>query len=333
MKIQLSHRFEDIISVDNLLEAWHEFSRGKRKRKDVQDFAFLLMDNIFSLHNDLASGAYRHGGYHAFRIADPKPRDIHKASVRDRMLHHAVYRILYPFFDKTFIADSFSCRVGKGTHMALNRFKEFGYQVSRNHTKTCWVLKGDIKKFFANIDHDVLAGVLGTYISDRNIVCLLANIIGSFNFIQPGAGLPLGNLTSQLFVNVYMNEFDQFVKHMLKAKYYIRYADDFVILSEDRNWMESQIMLIRKFLQERLKLAIHEDKIFVRTLSSGVDWLGWIHFSDHRVLRTATKRRMIKRIQSHPTQETVNSYFGLLQYGNARTLQTKIINEQFSSSF
>ena len=153
MKVQLVHKFEDIISVDNLLEAWREFVKGKRGKKDVQDFSLHLADNIIALNRELTSKTYRHGGYKAFNISDPKPRSIHKANVRDRLLHHAIYRILYPFFDRVFIADSYSCRIGKGTHKALNRFRQFAFVVSKNNTRTCWVLKCDIKKFFANIDH------------------------------------------------------------------------------------------------------------------------------------------------------------------------------------
>lgn len=122
MKIQLEKTFADIVSVENLLEAWKEFERGKKHKKDVEDFSLHLMDNILSLHEDLLHHTYNHGGYQAFKINDPKPRDIHKASVRDRLLHHAIYRILYPFFDKTFIADSYSCRNDKGTHKAINKF-------------------------------------------------------------------------------------------------------------------------------------------------------------------------------------------------------------------
>ncbi len=140
MKIQLVHKFEEIISLDNLLEAWKEFIRGKRNKRDAQEFSLRLMDNIITLQNELASGTYRHGGYQAFNIFDPKPRHIHKASVRDRLLHHAIYRVLYPFFDQTFIVDSYSCRLDKGTHKALNRFCQFGYKVGRNHTRTCWGL-------------------------------------------------------------------------------------------------------------------------------------------------------------------------------------------------
>jgi len=164
MKIQLAHSFEDIVSLDNLLEAWKEFLKGKKKKKDIQGFSFRLLYNRISLHRDLVHHTYKHGGYQAFNISDPKPRNIHKASVRDRLLHHAVYRILYPFFDKTFISDSFSCRNGKGTHKALNRFRSVAFKVSKNNTKTCWILKCDIKKFFASINHSILINILRNYI-------------------------------------------------------------------------------------------------------------------------------------------------------------------------
>ena len=220
--------------MENLLLAWKEFECGKKNRRDVQEFSLRLMDNIFSLHRDLSNHIYWHGPYQAFKINDPKPRDIHKAGVRDRLLHHAIYRILYPFFDKIFIADSYSCRIGKGTHKAVNRFRNFSYKVSKNNTWICWVLKCDIRKFFASIDHDILVGILRKYIFTENIIWLLEKIIESFSSEEKGAGLPLGNLTSQLFVNIYLNEFDQFAKHKLKAKCYIRYCDDFVILSENK---------------------------------------------------------------------------------------------------
>lgn len=326
MKARLRHCFSDIVSAGNLLSAWREFARGKRSKKDVQAFELWLMDNIFTLRDDLAHHTYRHGGYQAFHVADPKPRDIHKATVRDRVLHHAIYRILYPFFDRTFIADAFSCRNGKGTHRALNRFREFGRVVSKNNIKTCWVLKCDIKKFFASIDHAILMDILRSYIPDARIIWLLREVIGSFSSTAPGVGLPLGNLTSQLLANIYMNALDQYVKHKLKAKYYVRYADDFVLIARDRAWLEDALPFIDSFLRERLKLQLHPDKVFIKTLASGVDFLGWTHFSDHRVLRTATKRRMFRRLREHPTRGTIRSYEGLLSHGNARHLQHILIN-------
>ena len=319
--------FEDIISLENLLEAWKEFIRGKRNKKDVQEFQLNLMDNILELHKDLKTQIYNHGGYKAFKINDPKPRNIHKASVRDRLLHHAIYRILYPFFDKTFISDSFSCRNNKGTHKALNRFRSFAYKVSQNHTKTCWVLKCDIKKFFENINHNMLLNILNRYIPEKKIIWLLERVIRSFSS-KPDTGLPLGNLTSQLLVNIYMNEFDQFMKHKLRVRYYIRYADDFAVMSDNKDWLEQQVLKIKEFLQSKLKLELHPDKIFIKTLASGIDFLGWVHFPDHRVLRTTTKRRMFKRLRETKTIEILNSYLGLIKHRNTEKIKKKIFREK-----
>ena len=169
--------------------------------------------------------------------------------------------------------------------------------------------------------------ILQQYIPDTGILWLLRQIINSFSSTRPGVGLPLGNLTSQLFVNIYMNEFDQFVKHKLKARYYLRYADDFMIFSDDRVWLEKQILPIQKFLRNELKLDLHPDKLFIKTLASSVDFLGWVHFSDHRVLRTATKRRMLKRIKENSKQETLSLYLGLIKHGNTHKLRNKILSK------
>jgi RNA-directed DNA polymerase len=319
-----THTYEDIISVENLLDAWKEFLRGKKGKQDVQEFQADLMRQILQLHEELKAKTYTHGGYQHFKISDPKPRDIHKASVRDRLLHHAVYRILYPYFDAKFIADSYSCRQGKGTHRAINRFRDFAYRVSKNHTRTCFVLKCDIRKFFASIDHRTLFVILERHISDQAVLCLLREVVGSFP-----KGLPLGNLTSQLLVNVYMNEFDRFVKHKLKIKYYIRYADDFVFLSQDKKELEQTLPVIEVFLREELKLQLHPDKVFIKTFASGVDFLGWVHFPDHRILRTASKRRMFRRLRERAGQEgeeaTKQSYRGMLRHGNTKKLVAKVL--------
>lgn len=298
---------------------------GKRKRKDVAEFALHLTDNILSLYNDLRNKPYKHGSYLAFRINDPKVRDIHKASVRDRLLHHAIYRVLYPYFDRKFIFDSYSCRIGKGTHRAMNRFRRFGWIVSKNNTRTVWVLKCDIRKFFANIDHKILLCILKKHIGDSDVLWLLRQIIESFNSEDKiGIGLPLGNLTSQLLINIYMNEFDHFVKRQLKAKCYIRYTDDFVILSESKHFLEDLLPKIRIFLKKRLKLSLHPDKICIQTLASGIDFLGWAHFPDHRVLRKSTKKRMYRRIVEYPRNKTYQSYLGLLEHGNAWKIERKL---------
>ncbi len=318
--VEENMKFEDIISIENLLLAWSEFIRGKRHKQDVQEFGLHLMDYIFDLHDDLKTKTYVHGPYQHFKINDPKFRDIHKATVRDRLLHHAIYRILYPFFVPNFINDSFSCQIGKGTHKAINRFRQFVYQVSKNHTRTAWVLKCDIKKFFASIDHGILKTILKKYIQDQDILRLLDRVIESHV-----PGLPLGNLTSQLLVNIYMNEFDQWVKHRLKIKHYIRYADDFALIFSERSSLECQLPLIRDLLSNQLKLQLHPDKCFIKTIASGVDFLGWVHFPNHRVLRTGTKRRMLKKIN----ETNIDSYKGLMGWGNTYGVRQELIHLDF----
>jgi len=255
-------------------------------------------------------------------------------------MDHTIYRILYPFFDRTFIADSYSCRNEKGTHRAIDRFQAMFRQVSRNNTQTCWVLKLDIKKFFASIDHDILKQILAKYIPDQDIMWLLEEIIMSFrtpfrnpddwilNQVQDDRprGLPLGNLTSQLFVNVYLNEFDQFVKHKLKASYYIRYADDFVVLSHDHGELINQLTTIQGFLKDKLKLTLHPGKVILKTFASGLDFLGWMNFPTHKVLRTATKHRMLRRIKLDLKPQAIQSYLGLLKHGDTYELQKKFLN-------
>ena len=338
MKNQFPKKYSDIISLENLFIAWQEFVCGKRGKRDIQEFSLSLADSIVQLHADLATYTYKHGGYLAFNISDPKPRNIHKASVRDRVLHHAIYRQLYPFFDKTFISDLFSCRLDKGAHRALNRFRSFGLKVSKNHTRTAWVLKMDIKKFFASIDHEVLLDILSSYMPDRRILGLLKAVIQSFStdigqsyndraiIVQKIKGLPLGNLTSQLFCNVYLNEFDQFAKHKLKVKYYIRYADDFSLLSDDKQRLLGQVNQISEYLERRLRLSLHPDKVYIKSLAAGVDFLGWVHFPYYRVLRRTTRRRMLRRICEYPTNESLQSYLGLLGHGNTFQLKQQLLN-------
>jgi len=284
-----------------------------------------LSDEIAELHADLMSGQYMHGQYMYFRINDPKPRDIHKATVRDRLLHHAIHRKLYPFFSSTFIVDSFSCQMGKGLHRAIDRFSAHARKVSRNGTRTCWVLKCDIRKFFASVDHLILLDILRGRIADRRLMGLLENVVRSFES-NPGKGIPLGNLTSQLFSNVYMNEFDYFVKHDLRMKDYVRYADDFVFMSQDRFELLRCLPEVAAFLINSLALNLHPNKVFIKTLASGIDFLGWVHFPHHRVPRTKTRQRMNKRIGHHPNHQSVQSYLGILSHGDAYGISRRVEN-------
>lgn len=311
-----TRKYTDIITIENLLATWEHFIRGKRKKRDVRTFQLKLADNLIELYKELTEKVYEHGTYSAFNISDPKPRNIYKALVRDRVVHHFVYKELYWHFHERFIFDSYSCRKYKGTHKALDRFELFAGKVSKNHTRTCYVLKCDVKKFFATIDQQVLLKILDRHIEDTEIKWLIEQVLKSFHTTSPGIGLPLGNLTSQLLVNIYMHEFDMYMKQELIVKYYIRYADDFVVLSEDRNYLKKLLPQIKSFLRDKLHLSLHPDKVFIQPYTSGVDFLGWTHFPYHRTIRTRTKRKIFKSLKGYPRPETVNSYRGLLGHGD-----------------
>lgn len=310
-----------------MFSAWEELVVGKSHKDDIEAFTLDLFDNIAKLHDDLVNRTYKHGGYYSFYINDPKRRHIHKADVRDRLLHHAIYRLLYPFFERTFISDSFSCRLGKGVYKAIENFEAKSYKISKNKNKTCWVLKCDIKKFFDSIDHKILLDILNDYIPDKDIMWLLEKVVDSYhNKSKHGVGLPLGNLTSQLFANVYLNVFDQWAKHKLKTRHYIRYADDFVVLAVDKKWLEDIIPQIRDVLLEKLNLTLHPTKISLKTYNSGVDFLGWNNFPDYKRLRNKTKQRMFKKITDRPLPEVYQSYLGLLGHGDTHHIQEDLQN-------
>lgn len=313
--------FEKIISLENLFSAWEEFKKGKRNKKDVMAFEYQLEENIFHLHKELRTRTYTHGAYTDFFIQDPKQRHIHKALVRDRIVHHALFSVLYPLFDPTFIYDSYACRKKKGTHKGINRLRQFLRKASDNNTKECVILKCDVKKFFASVNHEVLISLIAKRIKDERTMWLIKEIIESFP-----RGIPIGNLTSQLFANVYMNELDQFVKHTLKIRYYMRYNDDFVMVSNLRDELENWLLQIRHFLSEKLKLELHPNKIVLRTYPQGIDFLGYVQFPHYRVLRTKTKWRILKKISQGTGEQSLHSYLGVLSHANTHTLSELIKN-------
>lgn len=325
--------FDEIISLENLFLAWREFRKGKRSKLDVQEFEFNLEDNLFQLHYELKTKTYQHSYYTPFNICDPKPRRIHKAIIKDRVLHHAIFRILYPIFDKSFIYDSYSCRLNKGTHRAVNRLEQFARKSSKNNTKTLFTLKCDIKKFFDSVDQNILLKLIEKKIQDEGVVWLVEKIVKSFK-----SGLPLGNVTSQLFANIYLNKLDQFAKHELKTRYYLRYCDDFVILGKTRENLEKLVEPINDFLENKLKLTLHTDKIIIRKYRQGIDFLGYVVLPHYRVLRTKTKRRILKKIKAKQRQfqngliaeesfnQSLQSYFGILKHCKGYKIQKQILS-------
>jgi retron-type reverse transcriptase len=327
--------FDELITLENLFLSWNEFKKGKTKRKDVQEFKFNLEDNIFQLYQELKDKTYQHSFYSSFYVQDPKLRHIHKAMVRDRIVHHLISKTLEEIYDGTYIFDSYSCRKDKGTHKAVNRLGRFCGKLSQNNTENIYYLKCDIKKFFDSINHEILIEILKKKIKDDNLLFLLKEIIKSFNRIE-NQGIPLGNLTSQYFANIYLNELDQFIKHSLKIKYYVRYSDDFIILNKDKAYLENLILIISSFLKENLNLSLHPDKIIIKKYHQGIDFLGYVLLPYHRVLRTKTKKRIFRKISQKMDglknnlitkksfNQTLQSYFGVLKHCNGHKIKEKI---------
>lgn len=321
LELQQCASFDYIVSVENLFIAWEKFRIDKRSRTDVLAFERNLEDNLFALRDDLVSGVYRHGAYQPFTVFDPKERRIHKADVRDRVAHQAIVNGIEPLFERRFIFDSFSCRINKGTHAAVRRLRTFLRQASKNNSRTVYVLKCDIKKFFDSVDHAILARLLARRISDERVMKLVLHIIASFAK-NPGKGIPLGNLTSQLFANVYLHELDWEVKQMMCQRPYVRYCDDFVIVVgsyQEALWLAKYI---NAFLRDQLLLELHPNKIHIRTWKQGVDFLGYVLLPCAVVLRPKTVRRMIQNI----TKENSASYFGLCSHADAYELAQRLWN-------
>lgn len=287
------------------------------------------------MHKELLTGKFELHPYQVCIIQDPKRRVIHIASVRDRILFHAIYRKLYHVFDPLFIHDVYSSREQKGTHAGINRLEVFLRKASKNYSQPVFVLKCDIRKFFDSVDHSVLIDLISKLVIDSKLLNLIKEIIESFNH-TPGKGIPLGNVTSQLFSNVYLNEFDQFVKHKLKVKYYIRYCDDFVIVDSRESVLKRLIPIISNFIKNELKLDLHPRKTEIKKINQGSDFLGYVLLPHYRVLRTSTKNRILKNILNIKSKyeqglvsesrfsNIVSSYLGILKHCKSEKILDQI---------
>jgi len=322
--------YQDFCSVENLYEEWLKYRRGKKDRSDVMEFERNLEENLSALSDDLSRDRYRHGSYCEFYVRDPKFRCIHKAAVRDRVAHQALYSALAPVFERCFIYDSYSSRVGKGTRAARERARKFIIASSKNYRREVWVLHGDVAKYFDSVNHNLLLEMIGRKIAGhKNFMSIIRRIISSYQ-TKPGIGMPLGNLTSQLFANVYLHELDIFVKHILRVKKYTRYNDDFFIVSDNPDYLRECFLAIRRFASARLKLDLPDEKVSCKRLSDGVDVLGEVFYPWGVVPRARLKRRALaaaKRFSSRrgtTSWRSVVSYLGLLKKTRSYFLSEKL---------
>ncbi|MFH1631064.1 MAG: reverse transcriptase/maturase family protein [Candidatus Aenigmatarchaeota archaeon] len=330
---------------------------------------------MLKLQAELESETYKPRPLKRFIIRDPKSRVIHASHFRDRVVHHALCNIIQPIFEKTFIHDSFANQIGKGTHKALNRFDEFKRRVSRNgrllenamysNQTVGHVLKADIKHYFQEVDHEVLMNIIGKKICDERVIWLIdiilnANLTSSDDEIclvkwnkskgirtsSSKKGMPLGNLTSQFFANVYLSELDYFVKHQLKARYYIRYVDDFVILHRSRGVLESYQNQIAEFLRSRLRIELHPDKTKISLIYHGTPFLGFRVYYYHKLLKKSNIRHFQRQLEwliqlyrfgdisEQSLTASVDGWLEYAIYGNTRKMRqrvTNIINKLYPS--
>ncbi len=307
--------YSKVWAFENLYRAYRKARREKRYRPDVLRFTFSLEEELLILEDELKNRRYRPGKYRSFIVRDPKPRRIKAPPFRDRVVHHALCNVIEPIFDRSFIYDSYACRKGKGTHQALGRLTEYLRKVNRNsrqmkgeRKRARWYcLQGDIKKYFASVDHEAMLGTVRRKIKDPDILWLVGTIISShaddcfFDDRRQAlrwTGIPIGSLTSQLFANIYLDRLDHFIKEELKARYYLRYMDDFIILDFSTDRLNEHKKEIARFLRERLLLNLNENKTTIFPADHGIDFLGYRVWHDHRKLRRDNVRRFKRRLKS-----------------------------------
>ncbi len=290
--------FNQITTYENLYLAYEKARKRKTLKKYVIDFEKNLKQNILDLQSELISNTYKPKPLETFILRDPKTRKISKSDFRDRVIHHALCNVIEPMFDKKFIYDNYANKIKKGTLKAVERFDNFKKKISKNYSRNSYILKTDVKHYFETIDHEILISLIKRTIKDSKVMWLIETILA--NHSEGGGatakiGMPLGNLTSQFFANVYLNELDQFVKHEINIEYYIRYVDDFVILHDSKNILEQYQIKINEFIKAKLNLELHPDKTKIIKLSTGVNFLGFRIFPEFRLIRKKNLKKFDRR--------------------------------------
>jgi retron-type reverse transcriptase len=342
--------YNELISWSNLLSAYKKASAGKRGQPNVAAFEYRLEDNLLRLQDELRSKTYHPGKYESFYIHEPKRRLISAAPFRDRVVHHALCNIIEPVFERSFIYDSYANRVGKGTHRALARCQQFA-----RHYK--YVLPLDLRQFFPSIDYAILRATLANKINDPHVLWLIDLILGSgegvlreaydmvyfpaddlFSVLRP-RGLPIGNLTSQFWANVYLNAFDHFVKRELRCKAYLRYVDDLLFFANAKTTLWNWKPRIERRLAA-LRVTIHPGA-HSQPVSEGILFLGFIVYPQRRRLKRRKgihfQRQLRDLIASYQAgeipllkiTESVRGWINHVRYGNTIGLRKKVLRRSF----
>lgn len=343
----LACTFKQIYDFDNLLSAAYSCRKGKAKASATLIFFDNLEENIIQLQNELMWDMYQMSLYYHFYVFEPKRRLISAPHFRDRVVHRAIYNIIEPLFNKGFIFDSYACRKNKGTHKGADRAQHFIRNVEHKYGKA-YALKADIKRYFSSIDHLILKNILRAKIRCKRLIALLEYIIDNSPSDELGVGIPLGNLTSQIFANIYLNELDRFVKHKLNAKNYIRYMDDFVIIHHDKNQLHQWRQQIESFLLFELRLTTNsKTQVFPIAKEHGrsLDFLGYRIYSTHRLLRKSSVKRIktnLKKLHKQYAQgkisladckPSIQSWLGHASHAQTHGLKKALLSKPFRRNF
>ena len=285
--------FKQITSFKNLLRAYYQARRNKRTRTKLLKFELNFENRLIEIGKQLKDGSYRPKQYHRFLVYEPKLRRISAPALIDRVVHHAIVNVIEPVIDRQFTDHTFACRKGKGGHLCLLKTVADYKEIAQKH-KIFYALKCDIKGYFSNIDHQILINFLSQSIKCVKTLKLLTIIIGSYQD-SPEKGIPIGNLTSQLFANLYLHPLDVFVTQNLKEKSYFRYMDDFVVISADKNYLIDLRTKIKDFLEQELELQLHPKKSNIFRADRGLDFVGFMIKPSGVTKRKKTLRRYKKR--------------------------------------
>jgi RNA-directed DNA polymerase len=339
-------------SLELLLRAYQDCRKHKRNTQSALAFEQDLERNLWSLHQEIIDGSYTPGRSICFVITRPKPREVWAADFRDRIVHHLLYNHAAPKFYARFIADSCACIPGRGTLYAAKRLEGKVRSITQNWSRPAYYLKLDLENFFLRINKPILRDLLARHIADPWWMNLAETVVfhdPRQNFelrgdprqlekvppykrltSQPShLGLPIGNLSSQFFANVYLDVLDQFIKHGLRCKHYIRYVDDFVLLHESPQWLNEAKAAIEALLQDKLAARINPSKTILQPVDRGIDFVGQVIKPWRRVARKRTLNDALSRVSTIPADElyeTANSYFGLLRQSKSHHSRTRLAN-------
>ena len=373
---EIQPKVKSKIELSELFEAYFDCRSNKRNTINALSFEVDYESNLVKLCEEINNGTYRPGKSIAFIVDKPVKREIFAADFRDRVVHHLIINKLNPLFEKQFIYDSYACRKGKGTHLGIQRVNRFIRQCSQNYSQDCYILKLDIKGFFMHINKNILFEKLSGFIHQNYLLpdkalllelcrkviyndptqnCIIKGKRNNWDGLPPdkslfhsapNCGLPIGNLTSQVFANFFINEFDHFVKHDLGIRYYGRYVDDFVIVHHDKEYLTSLIPNFTNFLLSTLQLNLHPKKIYLQHYSKGVKFLGVV-IKPHRIyIANRTKGNFYEAIERQneivhnhkPTKDeqekflnSMNSYLGIMKHYHTYTLRKAILFKNLSS--